>query len=224
MAYYFFPSCKATAQFKEASKAARAYVKEHFGIAPIGCCRPNHKKLSPEDTALVVCNNCAAIIEENTEASIQFLWDIIDQDEAFPFPDYRGEKMTLQDCWISFEKRYLQETVRSLLRKMNIGIVELEENFESTKFCGVNLLAPCTESNAKLAHKRYVEQFPHMFTPMEPEEQVKHFRKHCEQIETEKVVCYCKFCTDGINMGGKKGIHLLELLFPTPAADETLKQ
>ena len=224
MAYYFFPSCKATAQFKEASKAARAYVKEHFGIAPTGCCRPNHKKLSPEDTALVVCNNCAAIIEENTEATIRFLWDVIDQDDDFPFPDYHGEKMTLQDCWVSFEKRYLQETVRSLLRKMNIGIVELEENFESTKFCGVNLLAPCTESNAKLAHKRYVEQFPHMFTPMEPEEQVKHFRKHCEQIETEKVVCYCKFCTDGINMGGKKGIHLLELLFPTPAADETLKQ
>lgn len=49
---------------------------------------------------------------------------------------------------------------------------------------------------------------------MKPEEQVSHFKKHCEQIQTEKVVCYCKFCTDGINMGGKKGIHLLELLFP----------
>lgn len=32
MAYYFFPSCKATAQFKEASKAARAYVKEQMDI------------------------------------------------------------------------------------------------------------------------------------------------------------------------------------------------
>jgi len=25
-------------------------------ISPIGCCRPNHKKLSSEDTALIVCN------------------------------------------------------------------------------------------------------------------------------------------------------------------------
>ncbi len=219
MAYYYFPSCKATAQFKEASQKARLYVNEKFGIAPIGCCRPHHKKLTSEDTALIVCNNCAAIIEENTKASIKFLWQIIDQDSDFQFPDYHGEKMTIQDCWISFEKRYVQDTVRSLLHKMNIKVVELEENFESTKFCGVNLLSPCTASNATLVHKRYVEQFPHMFTPMEPAEQVEHFRKHCEQIETEKVVCYCKFCTDAINMGGKKGIHLLELLFPTVEED-----
>ena len=37
--------------------------------------------------------------------------------------------------------------------------------------------------------------------------------EHCAQIETDKAVCYCKFCTDGINMGGKTGVHLLELLF-----------
>lgn len=72
-----------------------------------------------------------------------------------------------------------------------------------------------TESNATLAHKRYVEQFPHMFTPMEPEEQAAHFRRHCEQVKTEKVVCYCKFCTDAVTMGGKQGFHLLELLFPS---------
>lgn len=214
MAYYFFPSCKATAQFKEASKAAREYVNQKFGIKPIGCCRPNHKKLTADDTALVVCNNCAAIIEENTEARIEFLWQVIDNDPDFQFPDYHGEEITIQDCWVSFEKRYVQDTVRSLLRKMNIRIVELEENYEKTKFCGVNLLSPCTESNAALAHKRYVEQFPHMFTPMEPEEQAEHFRKHCGQIRTDKVACYCKFCTDAINMGGKNGIHLLELLFP----------
>ncbi len=219
MAYYYFPSCKATAQFKEASKKAKTYVSKKFGITPIGCCRPNHKKLTSEDAAIVVCNNCAAIIEENTKASIKFLWQIIDQDPDFQFPDYHGEKMTIQDCWIAFEKRYVQDTVRSLLNKMNIKVVELEENFEATKFCGVNLLSPCTESNAALAHKRYVVQFPHMFTPMQPAEQVEHFQKHCKQIETEKVVCYCKFCTDAINMGGKKGIHLLELLFPDSRED-----
>lgn len=217
MAHYYFPSCKVTAQFKEPSMRAREYIKAKYGIDPIGCCRPNHQKLRAEDTAIVVCNNCAAIIEENTEASIQFLWQVIDQDPDFRFPNYHGEAMTIQDCWVAFEKREVQDTIRSLLRKMNITVVELAENHEATKFCGVNLLSPCSESNAKLAHKRYVERFPHMFTPMEPDEQTAHFQKHCEQITTEKVVCYCKFCTDGINAGGKKGIHLLELLFPANA-------
>ena len=218
MAYYFFPNCKATAQFKEASKAAREYVNQRLGVKPIGCCRPNHKKLTADDTAIVVCNNCAAIIEENTDAAIEFLWQVIDRDPDFPFPDYHGEEMTVQDCWVAFEKRHVQDAVRSLLRKMNIRAVELEESYEKTKFCGVNLLSPCTESNAALAHKRYVEQLPHMFTPMEPAEQAAHFRKHCEQITTDKVVCTCKFCTDGINMGGKKGFHLLEQLFPDQSA------
>lgn len=219
MAYYYFPSCKATAQFRDVSRQARAYVQQKFGVSPIGCCRPNHKKLTAADTALVVCNNCAAIMEENTDARIEFLWQVIDSDPDFPFPDYHGEEMTVQDCWVAFEKRHVQDTVRSLLRKMNIRAVEQEENYERTKFCGVNLLSPCTESNAALAHKRYVEQFPHMFTPMEPEEQAAHFRRHCAQIRTEKVVCYCKFCTDGINTGGKTGLHLLELLFPPDAAE-----
>lgn len=160
----------------------------------------------------------AAVIDENTDAQIQSLWQVIDQDPDFPFPDYHGEEMTIQDCWIAFEKRPIQDAVRSLMRKMNIDAVELEENYEKTKFCGVNLLSPCTESNAQLVHKRYVEQFPHMFTPMEPDEQIAHFHEHCEQVETDKVVCYCKFCTDGINMGGKQGLHLIELLFPTEAA------
>ncbi len=35
----FFPSCKATAQFKE----AKAYVNKKFGITPIGCYRSDHK-------------------------------------------------------------------------------------------------------------------------------------------------------------------------------------
>jgi len=123
--------------------------------------------------------------------------------------------MTIQDCWVAVEKRSLQETIRSLLTKMNIDIVELEENYDKTLFCGVNLLSKCNPSNAKLAPRRYVIEGAHMFTPCEPDEQVTRFQNHCKQITTESVVCYCKFCTDAINMGGKKAKHILELLFPS---------
>lgn len=53
-----------------------------------------------------------------------------------------------------------------------------------------------------------------MFTPMTESEQIQHFRKHCSKIQTSRVACYCKFCEDGITMGGKQGNHMLELLFP----------
>ena len=74
--------------------------------------------------------------------------------------------MTIQDCWLAVEKRHVQDAIRSLMRKMNIDVVELAENHEKTRFCGMNLVAPCNPSNAKLAPKRYVEEGGHMFQPI----------------------------------------------------------
>lgn len=79
--------------------------------------------------------------------------------------DYPG------DCWRAYEKRNVQNAIRSLMKKMNIEIAELEEQ---------NL----------------------------------YLQKHCHKIETQKVVCYCMACLDGIKRGGRQAVHLLELLFP----------
>lgn len=215
MANLFFPGCKPKADHKEASAKLAAYIKEKFGVDPQGCCRVDHPKLTPQDTAIVVCNNCANIIDESGDAdSIEFVWEIIDNDPNFPFPDYHGEKMTIQDCWMAVEKRSVQDAIRSLMKKMNIEVVELAENHENTRFCGMNLTAPCSESNAKLAPKRYVEEGADMFHPMTPEERKAYFQEYCKQFTTEKVVCYCKSCRGGLLQGGKQAFHILELLFP----------
>lgn len=211
----FFPSCKAKAEFKQESLKLMEYLEKKYKVKTTGCCRINCQKLLPEQTAVVVCNNCAAILEESSDTEhIRFAWELIDEDKDFVFPDYHGEAITVQDCWIAVEKRRFQETVRSLLKKMNFTLVELEENYDRTRFCGVNLLSPCTKSNAELAHRRYVEEGSHMFRPMSAEEQEAYFKQHCRQIKTKRVASYCKYCRDGINLGGKEGLHLLQLLFP----------
>ena len=45
---------------------------------------------------------------------------------------------------------------------------------------------------------------------MSPEERQNHLR----QVNTDKVVCYCRPCYQEINASGKHGVHMLELLFP----------
>lgn len=108
MGTFFFPSCKVTKQFPYQSQKLQEYLKTQLDILPTGCCRANYRKLSPQDTALVICNNCAAILEESASAgTIEFVWDIIDRDSQFPFPDYHGMEMTVQDCWIAVEKRHV---------------------------------------------------------------------------------------------------------------------
>ena len=215
MANLYFPGCKVQGDFPAASEKLAAYIQSKRVVTPVGCCRVDHDKLTPVDTAVVVCNNCANIIAESGDpGQIEFVWEIIDNDPEFPFPDYHGEKMTIQDCWLAVEKRHVQDAIRSLMRKMNIDVVELAENHEKTRFCGMNLVAPCNPSNAKLAPKRYVEEGGHMFQPIPPEEQAAYFQSYCAQFTTDRVVCYCKSCRGGLLKGGKKALHILELLFP----------
>ena len=215
MAEYFFPSCKVVGDFKNESDRLAKYMKKRFGLDPIGCCRPNYSKLEENDKAYVLCNNCAAILEESSKSgNINYVWELIDNDPDFEFPNYRGEAMVVQDCWIAVERRNVQETVRSLMKKMNIDIVELEENFGKTTFCGPNLLSKCNPSNAKLAPKRYENGNSSMFRPMEDAQKKEFFMKYAAKIKTDKAVCYCKYCRDGINMGEKQGLHIIQLLFP----------
>ena len=166
MATLFYPGCQIKKDYPEASKKLAEYIQSKRPVEVVGCCRVDHGKSTQADTALVVCNNCANIIAESGDpGSIEFVWEIIDNDPDFPFPDYHGEKMTIQDCWLAVEKRHVQDAIRSLMRKMNIQVVELPENHEKTTFCGMNLTAECNPSNAKLAPKRYVEEGGHMFRP-----------------------------------------------------------
>ena len=167
MSRVFLPSCKLQARWKEPSAKLLTYLQEKEQVKKIGCCKVFCEKVSPKDQAIVVCNNCAAIMEESSPIrDIEFAWEIIDRDEAFPFPDYHGERMTIQDCLRAYEKRNVQNAIRSLLRKMNINVVELENNFEKADFCGPDLLEPCTEAEQKLAPRRYVMEGGHMYKPL----------------------------------------------------------
>ena len=65
MATIFFGGCTPTADHPAESKKLAEYIQKKFGVEPIGCCRVNHPKLTEQDTAIVVCNNCANIIAES---------------------------------------------------------------------------------------------------------------------------------------------------------------
>ncbi len=215
MSKLFLPACKVKRQLNHASEKLQHYLEQKEAVQTVGCCKVFCKKATEEDTAIVVCNNCAAIMEESSMVSeIEFVWEVIDHDNDFKFPDYHGERMTIQDCWRAYEKRNVQDAIRSLLRKMNIEVVELEENHERTKFCGADLLEACTDIEKRFAPKRYMLEGAEMYHPIPKKEEDVWLKNYCKQIKTEKVVCYCMSCLDGIQRGGKQAIHLIELLFP----------
>ena len=198
MANIFFPSCKARAVYKEPSQKLAEYIKSKFDIDPIGCCKINSPKLTENDTAMILCLNCARVIEANANyKNIEFIWEVIDKDKDFIFPNYQGQKMTIQDCHIVKGRKNVQDAVRSLMKKMNIEIVELEKRLDDAEHCA---------SHEIIGY--------HRDRPMTEEEKKEYFTDRYKNITTEVVVSYCKYCNEGVSMSDKKGLHILELLFP----------
>lgn len=236
--YRYIASCLFTRDYPKLSFCIQDYLRKNFGMDIIRCCADKYKVREFEermpssiqqrwkdtipftpfdkDTIMVsICHNCTAVFQEShPEVKVVSLWEfILENATNLPFPDYMGEKMTLQDCWRSYDNPKEQEAVRALMHKMNIEIVELKENHADTKFCGISTLRPAPARNLKMAPKRFVEDAPGLFKPHTSEEQKVAMQEYCKQIQTEKVVAYCHYCTEGFRLTGLKNYHLAELVF-----------
>lgn len=142
------------------------------------------------------------------------IWELIDQDKNFVYPDYTGLKVTVQDCWRTKERRGEQDAVRSILKKMNVEFVEAEQHHDKTEFCGSTLYRPQPNKNPHFAPKHYIDGAKGKFLPHTEEEQVEIMRRYCAHFSTPVVVCYCHYCLEGLLQGGVDGRHLADLVFP----------
>ena len=234
---YYIASCVFSTQFPELSYKIQDYISKRFNMSIVRCCIPKYKvrefeeKMKIEyrakwselpdsaifkdaDTVYSLCHNCSNIIEETkNNVKVISLWELILSDSDFIYPDYGGIKVTIQDCWRAKERFSEQNAVRSLLRNMNIDFVEVDENLSDANFCGVSLYRPQPIRNPQLAPVHYEKNAVGKFLPHTLEEQKAIMMDYCKQFSTEIVVCYCHYCLEGLQMGGKKGKHIAELLF-----------
>lgn len=212
--YAYFPSCNFTKASPDTSKRVRQYLADVHGIKTIGCCRPGHKKLSGEDIALTICQSCSAIIGENTKTEEISIFQFLNKDDHFPWPDYHGEEITLQDCWRAKGKHDLHDAVRRILTKMNMRVVELEECRDESRFCGVFRYNPMREENIRIAPHYFVDQMEECLEIHTPKEQQILMEENSKRYHTNRVAVYCNSCLRGLEQGGVKGIHVMDLMFP----------
>lgn len=235
---YYVSGCVFTSQFPELSQRIRDYIASDHELTLLRCCVPGWKvqiyedkmpegplhdswkdlphtaAFVPGDEVWSLCANCSNIIEEcHPKVAVHSLWELIDQDTDFPFPDHSGLKVTIQDCWRSRERPEVQAAVRSLLKKMNIDFVEADKNHGETDFCGNSLYRAQVPRNARLAPKHYVDGAAGKFIPHSEEEQERIMKEYCRQYKTDTVICYCHYCLEGLKTGGTDGRHIAHLLF-----------
>lgn len=232
--YKYIASCVLSKNYPDISASALDYVEKR-GIQIMRCCVPDYKVKEFEDvmqpsiadrwksypyyipykegdTIVSACHNCTNIFSEvHPDVDVISIYELIARDENFVYPDYHGREMTLQDCWRAKDHDEEKKAVRELLRRMNIKVVEMEDDED---FCGISLLRPQPARNPKMAPLHYgPEQTVGKFGTYTPEEQAAIMREHGKKIPTDEVVCYCHYCLEGLRLSGKKSFHVLELLF-----------
>lgn len=195
MKTYFKPGCDLSAYNPQLVKASFELLKKVYPDIEMyhKCC-----KIDPDiEKALfvLVCPGCDRHLARvyPVKHETRLLWEIIDQITDFPFPDYHGAEMTLQDPCNYRKNPFILDTVRSLLQKMNIHLIENQNSRENALCCGVPF---------------YPEK------PLEAAQE--HIRQWIVTMPRQQVATYCLSCANGVYYGGKTPRYLLDLLFDHP--------
>ena len=188
---YFNPGCALSIYKPEMENRILSFLKAHIGEVQMHklCCR-HDPQLEAGSRIINVCAGCDRRFQNLYEGiSTISLWEIIDCLDSFPFPDYKGLKMSVHDACPVREKPQVHKAVRSLLSKMNIEVVETEFNGTRSICCGDD------------------------FYPRLPVEKVhEQMKKRADSMPCEEICVYCVSCVKSMYIGGKTPRHLLDLL------------
>ncbi len=198
---YFNPGCAINLYKSDVAEKLLAMLQTHRPAIQSHniCCR--HDPGLPAGS--VIINNCAGCdrrfrsLYEGIETIS--LWEVLDSMEGLELPNYGGMKMSVHDSCGYRHKPQVHAAIRSLLKKMNIEVVEAPFHGCQSICCGDNFY--CQVSDEK------VEQRIQMRGDMFP----------CEDVVT-----YCIGCDHALAALGKRARYLPDLLCgiaPTPYSD-----
>lgn len=188
----FAPGCALTIYKPHLAEKLHAILSEQ--IEPMErldiCCR-NQPVLKDGTEVINICPGCDRRYRENyTNASTISLWEVLAETDFFPFPDYQGQKMTITDACPTRNQERVHNAIRTLLRKMNIQLVEPEKTGTKSACCGDS------------------------FWGVLPVEQVKErMIKRAAEMPVDDVVVYCVSCSKSMFIGRKQPHYMIDLLF-----------
>lgn len=188
---YFNPGCALSIYKPEKENQLLRLINKHYGEARLHkiCCH-HDPQLEAGSVIINVCAGCDRRFRSLYEGiSTISLWEVLDSLDCFPFPDYKGLKLSVHDACPVREKPQVHRAVRSLLGKMNIDIVETEHSGTRSICCGDS------------------------FYPKLPLEQVHaQMKQRADAMPCQEVCVYCVSCIKSMYIGGKKPRYLVDLL------------
>ncbi|MCR4724424.1 MAG: hypothetical protein K5772_03190 [Clostridia bacterium] len=208
---YYLPGCDLNRNHPEAGKKMQEYMKMR-GAAIAPCCKFDLSSIEKGAVLVQNCTQCDLVLHERRpDLTILSTYEFVLNDAAFPWADFGGKSVTIQDCFRTRENASLQHAVRECLRRSNVRFTEAPNNHRETTYCGVWLNNPADPVVAAVAPRTFEELavYRHVLTPQEQKESME---AQVKSYETQTVAVYCNGCEKGLRLGGGDPLHLIEVL------------
>ena len=213
--YVFFPGCQLAASSPQYVKQAYAFLCEKLdgGVGlMLGCCGAPANWAGQEDIfadtlqeierkrknlgspcIITACPSCHSLFKQNLpDVPIESFWTVADKmglpDEL---PKINASKiLAVHDSCTAREERDIQDSVRSIVKKVGFQVEELPFNRENTTCCSYGGLM--LHANKEIARKV--------------------IQRRIEESESD-YLAYCVMCRDNFVNQGKRVYHLFDLIF-----------
>lgn len=191
----FVPGCALLTYKQLLADKLKQYIENRYGTMETWkpCCL-TRSDITDGARIFTPCVTCAQQYASNYSGiEVVFILQLIAESDDFPFPDYHGVTMTIQDtCSARTAPEHLA-IVRRLLKKMNISVVEPLKSGAHAKCCG-----------QKLYNKLPIDKVE------------SYMKTRADEMPCEDVVVYCASCIMSMSVGCKRPRYLLDLLFNEP--------
>ena len=177
-----------------------AYLEARRGpLAVLSACCHHTPALDAGTNVITTCPGCDRRYRHNyREPRSVSLWELLAGDDLFPFPDYRGRKMTIIDACPTRDQKRIHDAVRQLAARMNIVVVEPEKTREKGTCCGDT------------------------YYPALPAARVIELMKaKGGELPLDEVLVYCVSCSKSMFVAGRRPRYLVDLLFAEPTEPGT---
>lgn len=163
------------------------------------CCK--HEPIHSTDIEVInICPGCNKRFNNDySGVTTVSLWEILAETDLFPFPDYNEKAMSIIDACPTRDQEKIHDSIRILLKKMNIRLIEPVKTKTHGTCCGDTFYGTLPVNEVKqMMIKRTLE------------------------MPAEDVAVYCISCTKSVFIGGKQPRYLIDLLFNENTVPKTL--
>jgi len=198
----FAPGCALMIYKPHLAEKILTLLNDHVGnMEMINTCCKHEPSCKANTTVINICPGCDKRFRNDyRDIYTVSLWEVLAGGDFFSFPDYKGRTMSIIDACPTREQIPIHKAIRTLLRKMNITLVEPERTGIHGTCCG--------------------DTFYGTIPTLKVKEQMK---KRTAEMPADDVVVYCISCTKSVFIGGKTPHYLVDLLFNEETIPQTLE-